>query len=61
MAAFMAAAKQSREGRGKKKSISEINVEVEGDLLSLSVAVPTFSLGPLLVLLWISLQNISTA
>lgn len=61
MAAFMAAAKQSREGRGKKKSISEINVEVEGDLLSLSAAVPTFSLGPLLVLLWISLQNISTA
>lgn len=36
MAAFMAAAKQSREGRGKKKSISEINVEVEGDLLSVS-------------------------
>lgn len=46
MAAFMAAAKQSREGRGKKKSISEINVEVEGDLLSVSSS-PHFQRRPI--------------
>lgn len=42
--------------------ISEMKAKAEGILsLFLPVAIPTFSLGPLPVVLRISLQNISTA